>query len=195
MNSVLYTDGGKMEKSSTYKVINLLTGIYKQKGELTYDDINKSLKDIKITVDQIENILAGLKSNGITIGKKAESERTAIVQKGETKDNSPVELSEKIQKEITRLIALGKKKGKLSYDEVGEKIAVECEANAREMDEVFRILDENGINIINNTIITNSINITIFIIHIIKKRVKFLNSYFNLKAFLNLANMLSPCFS
>ena len=140
-----------MEKSSTYKVINLLTGIYKQKGELTNADINKALKGEKIAADQIGVILAGLKSNGIVIGKKAEESKSEVVQKDEKTSNEPIELNEKIQKEIARLITLGKKKGKLSYDEVGEKIAVECEANAREMDEVFRILDENGIVVINNT--------------------------------------------
>ena len=140
-----------MEKSSTYKVINLLTGIYKQKGELTNADINKALKGEKIAADQIGVILAGLKSNGIVIGKKAEETKTEVVQKDEKANSEPVELSEKIQKEIARLITLGKKKGKLSYDEVGEKIAVECEASAREMDEVFRILEESGIVIINNT--------------------------------------------
>ena len=140
-----------MEKSSTYKVINLLTGIYKQKGELTNADINKALKGEKIAADQIGVILAGLKSNGIVIGKKAEESKSEVVQKDEKASDEPIELNEKIQKEIARLITLGKKKGKLSYDEVGEKIAVECEANAREMDEVFRILDENGIVVINNT--------------------------------------------
>ena len=70
-----------MEKSSTYKVINLLTGIYKQKGELTNADINKALKGEKIAADQIGVILAGLKSNGIVIGKKAEESKSEVVQK------------------------------------------------------------------------------------------------------------------
>ncbi|MBE5732457.1 MAG: RNA polymerase sigma factor RpoD [Clostridiales bacterium] len=86
------------------------------------------------------------------MGEKAEQKSTTTLKTATTVvDDSPVVLSEKIQNEIKRLIAVGKKHGKLTYDEVGAKIAVECEANAREMDEVFRILDENGITVINNT--------------------------------------------
>lgn len=141
-----------MEKSSTYKIITTLVNVHKKKGELTYDDVNLALKGVKINPDQIEDILAGLKSNGIVIGEKSEQKTTTSVKKENVVvDDSPVVLSEKIQNEIKRLITLGKKHGKLTYDEVGAKIAVECEANAREMDEVFRILDENGITVINNT--------------------------------------------
>ncbi len=140
------------EKSSTYKIINTLTGIYKKKGELSYDDVNLALKGIKITPDQIEDILAGLNLNGIVIGEKAQQKATTDVKQSATVvDESPVVLSDKIQNEIKRLITVGKKHGKLTYDEVGAKIAVECEASAKEMDEVFRILDENGITVINNT--------------------------------------------
>ncbi len=141
-----------MEKSSTYKIINTLTGIHKKKGELSYDDVNTALKGVKVNPDQIEDILAGLKANGIVIGEKAQTKNETSVKKEATVvDDSPIVLSDKIQNEIKRLINIGKKHGKLTYDEVGEKIAVECEASAREMDEVFRILDENGITVINNT--------------------------------------------
>lgn len=66
--------------------------------------------------------------------------------------NAKLEISEKIQKEIKRLIAVGKTRNHLTYDEVGEKLAVECEANAEQMEEVFRILAENNIEVINTQI-------------------------------------------
>ena len=48
-----------MEKSSTYKVVNLLTGIYKKKGELSYDDINEALKKMD-KIEEIRKKLPGL---------------------------------------------------------------------------------------------------------------------------------------
>ncbi len=140
----------KINNSSTYKIISTLSEIYAKKGELSYADVNDALAGIKITADQIEDILTGLKANGIVIGKQKKQEETVQKQVEEDKTDEPVVLSEKIQNEIKRLIKDGKQKGKLTYDEVGEKLAVECEANARQMDEVFRILDENGITVINN---------------------------------------------
>ena len=141
-----------MEKnSSTYKIVSTLVEIHKQKGELTYEDVNASLNGIKITTDQIEDILAGLKANNIVIGKK--SEKVEDDKKEESNvEQGPVVLSEKIQNELKKLIKAAKQHGnKLKYDEVGEKIAVGCEADARQMDEVFKILDENEITVINNT--------------------------------------------
>ncbi|MCL2797275.1 MAG: RNA polymerase sigma factor RpoD [Firmicutes bacterium] len=57
-----------------------------------------------------------------------------------------------MNREIRRLIAVGKQRGHLTYDEVGEKLAVECEANANQMEEVFKILAENRIEVINTQI-------------------------------------------
>ncbi|MCL1945498.1 MAG: RNA polymerase sigma factor RpoD [Firmicutes bacterium] len=54
-------------------------------------------------------------------------------------------LPEKIDNEIKRLLELGKKRGWLTYDEIGERLAVECEANAQQIDLVFKVIAENGI--------------------------------------------------
>ncbi len=62
-------------------------------------------------------------------------------------EESNVVLNEKIVKELNKLIAVGKQRGSLSADEVGEKIVVSCEATAMEIDEVFRILEQNGIKV------------------------------------------------
>ena len=61
---------------------------------------------------------------------------------------SEVVLDEKMQKAVKRLIDAGTIKGCLTYDEVGEKLAVECEASAEQMDEVLRILEENKIKVV-----------------------------------------------
>ena len=53
-----------------------------------------------------------------------------------------------IDREIKRLIRIGKQRGKLTYDEVGERLVPVCEATAEEMDEVFKILEKENIEII-----------------------------------------------
>ena len=104
---------------------------------ITYDDVNNALSVSRVTPDDIEYIFAVLKQKGIEVSKKEEEK------------DSP-DLGEKIMNEVRKLVALGKQKGRLTYDEVGERLAVECEASAEQMEEVFRILAANGIVIYNN---------------------------------------------
>lgn len=153
----------KMEKtlkqteknSSAYKILSQFIAFYNEDGYLSREKVNAVLAEVKPTKDQVNDIMAGLRANGIVIGAKpaedkvAEEKASASEQDGESQ--GPIELSEKIQNEIKRLIKVGKQHGKLTYDEVGERLAVVCEANAREIDEVFRLLDENGIRVINNS--------------------------------------------
>ena len=76
-----------------------------------------------------------------------ENETTA---KSEEQAQQPVErkpLSEKIRKEVNRLIAVGKHRGSVTYDEVGEKIPIGCDATVSEIEEVLRILEENNIEV------------------------------------------------
>lgn len=64
-----------------------------------------------------------------------------------------VQLTEQMQKTVRTLLKAGKQNdGKLTYDEVGKKMAVECEADARQVEEAFRILTENNIEIIDTQI-------------------------------------------
>ena len=53
-----------------------------------------------------------------------------------------------IDREIKRLIRIGKQRGKLTYDEVGERLVPVCEATAEEMDDVFKILEKENIEVI-----------------------------------------------
>ncbi|MBR2988183.1 MAG: RNA polymerase sigma factor RpoD [Clostridia bacterium] len=85
----------------------------------------------------IDEIINGLCDKGIEV--KNESKSATVID-------------EKIENEIKRLVKVGKAHGHLTYDEVGEKLAVECEASAEQMEEVFRILGENGIQIIQSSI-------------------------------------------
>jgi len=124
-------------KQNLDKIITELVALYKDKGVVTYDDVNNALALSRVTPDDIEYIFNALKDNGIEIGKAEQAE-------------SKVAFSDKIANEVKRLIRIGKQRGKLTYDEVGEKLAVECEASAAQMDEVFKILASNGIVVYNN---------------------------------------------
>ena len=142
-----------MEKnSSTFKIISNLIETYNTNGVLTYDDINVALKDVKMTTEKVEEILGALNANNIKITNKDDvDQQPAPMVEQPFNSDEPVELTEKIQTELKKLIKQGKQHGKLSYDEIGEKIAIGCEADARQMNEVFRIIDENGIKVINTT--------------------------------------------
>lgn len=109
----------------------------KNKGFVTYDDINNALSMSRVTPEDIEYILAALGSKNIETRKSDDVKPSA-------------DLGEKINNEVKKLISIGKQKGRLTYDEVGERLAVECEASAEQMEEVFKILASNGIVIYNN---------------------------------------------
>ncbi len=106
-------------------------------GKLTYDEVGEKLAiECSANAEQLEEALRILSENHVEVVKTL----------------AQVQLTDKIQKEIKRLIDAGKRRGHLTYDEVGEKLAVECEANAEQMDEVFRILAENNVEVINTQI-------------------------------------------
>ena len=56
--------------------------------------------------------------------------------------------NDKIEKAYKALISSARRRGgKLSYDEIGEKLVLECEASAEQMEEVFAILTAEGISV------------------------------------------------
>ena len=132
----------KVAAEAKVAVLNAIVTALVKKGkksgnQLTYDEISDSLPPETATdAMQIEDVL-----------KRLEKEKIHV-----TKVTQLVELSEKIHREIKRLITVGRTRGHLTYDEIGEKLAVECEANANQMDEVFKILADNNIEIINTQI-------------------------------------------
>ena len=101
-------------------------------GKLTYDEVGEKLAALKAGAEQMEEALKYLAEHHVEVVKSI----------------APVQLSEKINREVKRLIEAGKRRGHLTYDEVGEKLAVECEANAEQVEEVFRILAINNIDVI-----------------------------------------------
>ncbi len=108
----------------------------KNGGKLTYDEVGEKLAVTKASAEQMEEALKILSERNVEVVR-------VIAQ---------VALSEKINREVKRLIEAGKRRGHLTYDEVGEKLAVECEANAEQVEEVFRILTSNNIEVINTQI-------------------------------------------
>ena len=119
------------------EIVISLENTAKNKGFVTYDDINNALSMPRVTPEDNEYIPAALGSKNIEIRKSDDVKPS-------------VDLSEKINNEVKKLISIGKQKGRLTYDEVGERLAVECEASAEQMEEVFKILASNGIVIYNN---------------------------------------------
>ena len=126
-----------MDKQALEEIIKSLKEKFKREGIVTYDDVNALLSAGNVDLNEIDDILSALAGLGIEVKKPVQEYKS---------------LGEKIDNEIKRLIKVGKAHGHLTYDEVGEKLAVECEANAEQMEEVFKILAENDIQIINNTL-------------------------------------------
>ena len=126
-----------MDKQALEEIIKSLKEKFKREGIVTYDDVNALLSAGNVDLNEIDDILSALAGLGIEVKKPVQEYKS---------------LGEKIDNEIKRLIKVGKAHGHLTYDEVGEKLAVECEANAERMEEVFKILAENDIQIINNTL-------------------------------------------
>ncbi|MCL2556703.1 MAG: RNA polymerase sigma factor RpoD [Firmicutes bacterium] len=103
---------------------------------LTYDEVGQKVAvENEANAEEMEEVLRILEENGIKVVKHGER----------------LKLSEKVQKEVNKLIAVGKTR-KLTYDDVGEKLAVALEVTAQEMDEVFKILAENDIEVQNSQI-------------------------------------------
>ncbi len=126
-----------LNEQVTKAVKKLADSAKKSGGKITYDEVaDKIISPNNLSVEQMDEVLGMLSKNNVQVIKKAQE----------------VELTEKINKEIKRLIEVGKKRGHLNYDEVGEKLAVECEANASQMEQVFKILESNNIEIKNEQI-------------------------------------------
>lgn len=103
-------------------------------GYLLFEEVGEVLvSEAQADAAQMDEMLRRLEEeDGIKIV------RTAV--------NAP--LTEKINREVRRLASIGRQKGKLTYDEVGERLVPLYEATAAQMDEVFKQLASMGISII-----------------------------------------------
>ena len=130
MSEVQITE--QMQKS----IDSLIESAKSAGGKLTYDAVNDALASQLLSAEQLDEVLRILADNKVEV----------------TKNIPQAQLSDKINREVKKLIDAGKRRGHLTYDEVGEKLAVECEANAEQVEEVFRILAANNIEVINTQI-------------------------------------------
>ena len=111
--------------------------------ELTYDQVADKIASMAPTPEKMEELIAFLEEKGIKIVK---GNKKDVSKEEEQKETS--HLSEGVTKELNRFLTVGKTKA-LSYDEICERLIVVNEATAFEVDEVFRILAANGVEIIN----------------------------------------------
>ena len=119
------------------KILKAYKGLLEQAkrrdGKLSYDEIGEKLVLVcEASAEQMDEVLRRLE----------EDDGIKIVRKGKT-----TPLTDAINKEVRRLITVGKQRGRLTYDEIGEKLVPVCEANAEQMEEVFRILTAEGISV------------------------------------------------
>ncbi len=105
---------------------------------LTYDQINDKIAQYNPSAEAMEEVIALLEQQGIKISKAIKEEKSKA-------------LSEAVQKELERFMTIGETRS-LTYDEVCERLAVVCEASAFEVDEVFRLLSENKIEVVNSNL-------------------------------------------
>lgn len=104
----------------------------KNGGRLSYDEIGEMLAiGCEASAEQMDDVL-----------RRLEEDKIAVV-----KEVRRVPLSENIEKEVRRLISVGSKRGSLTYDEIGEKLVPVCEANAEQMEEVYRLIAAEGIKV------------------------------------------------
>ena len=119
----------KIEKE--YKAI--IAAAKRRDGKLSYDEIGEKLVlDCEASAEQMEDVLRRLE----------EDDGVEIVRR-----DKRVVLTDEINKEVRRLIGIGKQRGKLTYDEIGEKLVPVYEASAEQMEEVFAILTAEGISV------------------------------------------------
>jgi len=139
----------KVEKESATKEKSILAIVDEtvvklialNKPSFTFDEVSDMLPEELITSpDKIELVLNKLAEVNIAIVKLVEEPPRPLTQE------------EKIEKEVKRLINIGKTRGSLTYDEIGEKLAEECEANAEQLEVVYKILAEHNIEIKNDQI-------------------------------------------
>lgn len=113
----------------------------KGSSTLTYEQVSDKIASLAPTPEKMSELISFLEDKGIKIVKES---------KQEPSKNAETENKDGVTKELNRFLTIGKTKP-LSYDEICERLIVLNEATAFEVDEVFRILSANGIEVVNNT--------------------------------------------
>lgn len=119
----------------------------KGSSTLTYEQVSDKIASLAPTPEKMSELISFLEDKGIKIVKESKQEPS---KNAETENKDGSHLSEGVTKELNRFLTIGKTEP-LSYDEICERLIVLNEATAFEVDEVFRILSANGIEVVNNT--------------------------------------------
>lgn len=119
----------------------------KGSSTLTYEQVSDKIASLAPTPEKMSELISFLEDKGIKIVKESKQEPS---KNAETENKDGSHLSEGVTKELNRFLTIEKTKP-LSYDEICERLIVLNEATAFEVDEVFRILSANGIEVVNNT--------------------------------------------
>jgi len=150
----------KTAKKSNAALTNAIKTLIKKgksQSYLTYDEVSDALP-FEAALDHIlmETALKKIEAAKIKLVKRIEDSKPLKEDKQPEQTISPVlaildesEFTEKMQREVRKLVNRGKQHGKLHYDEIGEKLAVGCEANARQIDKAVKLLQDAGVEVTN----------------------------------------------
>ncbi len=125
-----------MNKQANDKIIKTLKEKYKKDGIVTYDDLNEALGGNFDDAEQVDYIYTVLSEDGIEISVEKKEQKSV--------------LTDKMREEVDKLISRGRVQGHLTYEEVGDVIAVHLEADADQMNEVLRLLEESKVKVVEN---------------------------------------------
>lgn len=116
---------------SIVKAIDELLVTAKQ-GGIEYNSLLEKLVPLEAGAGDMDYALKVFEDKGINILK--DGVKASI-------------LTSKMNNALSKLIALGKTRGSLSNIEIGEKLTIECGADAQQLDEAMRIIRESDIEI------------------------------------------------
>ncbi len=101
-------------------------------GGVEYNAILEKLVTLEAGANDMDYALKFFDDNGITILKDGV--------------RAPI-LTSKMNNALSKLISLGKSRGFLANVEIGEKLTLECGADAQQLEEAMRIIKDSGIEI------------------------------------------------
>ncbi len=113
------------------EVLNELLAAAKD-GGIEYNSIVEKLVPIEAGAGDMDYALEFFEKNGVVILKDGVK--------------API-LTSKMNNALSKLIAFGKTRGELSNVEIGEKLTLECGADAQQLEEAMRIIRESGIEV------------------------------------------------
>ncbi len=114
------------------EALNELIHDASKSGGIEYNVLSERLVLLEAGADDMDYALKMFEDDGISILKDGVK--------------API-LTSKMNNALSKLIALGRSRGYLSNVEIGEKLTLECGADAQQLEEAMRIINESGIEI------------------------------------------------